>query len=130
MSQLIEIISSKLFLNITFIQSKLILAFWNQTFPNGSYEKRKQKKLWENESCENINQVYFDISLIWLFYIATHLYPGTSIFRKMEVILIELQFRKVFREKSLKILQATIYFSDMLFFPTLCYSDTLNTLFR
>ena len=45
MSQLSEILQSKSFLDLAFIQSKASMAFWSQNFQNGSSEKRKEKRL-------------------------------------------------------------------------------------
>ena len=43
MSQLNEILQSKSFLDLAFIQSKGSMLFWNQNFQNGHLENREQK---------------------------------------------------------------------------------------
>lgn len=54
------------------------------------------------QSLQIINKVYFDASLIRLFYIATRLYSNTSIFQKTRVIPIYLEFQKAFDAALLK----------------------------
>ena len=80
MSQLSEILQSKSFLDLAFIQSKASMAFWSQNFQNGSSEKRKEKRLkvwkWQlwkleaikikatqNEILVSRNSIFWEISI-------------------------------------------------------------------
>ena len=59
MSHLSEILQSRSFLDLAFIESKASMAFWSQNFKNGSWEKRKQSfKMTALKTWSNKNQSY------------------------------------------------------------------------
>ena len=75
-SQLSEVLQSQSFLDLAFIESKASMVFWSQSFQNGSWEKRKQKRLkvskwqlWKLEAIKvkaTLNEIL--VSRIWIFW--------------------------------------------------------------